>query len=123
MSASHYRLDNLTVIVDRNTLQISGRTENVMSLEPLEDKFHAFGYAVLQVDGNDIAALMEAFAAIPLVPGKPNLVLAHTTKGKGISFIEDKAGWHHRVPTDDEYRSALAELDQAEEILKKTFRV
>ena len=121
MSAAHYHLDNLVVIIDRNLLQISGRTEKVMSLEPLEDKFHAFGYAVLQVDGNDIAALMEAFAAIPFVPGKPNLVLAHTTKGKGISFMEDNAGWHHRVPTDDEYHSALAELDQAEEILKKTY--
>ncbi len=121
MSASHYRLDNLTVIVDRNTLQISGRTENVMSLEPLEDKFTAFGYAVRHVNGNDIPALMALFETLPFVPGKPNLVLAHTTKGKGVSFMEDKAAWHHRVPTDEEYRDALAELDRAEETLKRTY--
>ena len=121
MSAAHYHLDNLMVIIDRNTLQISGRTESVMSLEPLEDKFTAFGYAVRHVNGNDIAALIALFETLPFVPGKPNLVLAHTTKGKGVSFMEDKAAWHHRVPTDEEYRDALAELDQAEETLKRTY--
>lgn len=121
MSAAHYHLDNLVVIVDRNTLQISGRTENVMSLEPLEDKFTAFGYAVRHVDGNDIPALIAAFETLPFVAGKPNLILAHTVKGKGISFMEDQAGWHHRVPSAEEYRLALAELDQAEANLQRTY--
>lgn len=121
MSAAHYHLDNLVVIVDRNTLQISGRTENVMSLEPLEDKFTAFGYAVRHVDGNDIPALIAAFETLPFVLGKPNLILAHTVKGKGISFMEDQAGWHHRVPNAEEYRLALAELDQAEANLQRTY--
>lgn len=121
MSAAHYQLDNLVVIIDRNTLQISGRTENVMSLEPLADKFTAFGYAVRHVDGNDIAALVAAFEILPFAPGKPNLILAHTTKGKGVSFMEDKVAWHHRVPSDEEYQAALAELDRAEEALKRTY--
>jgi transketolase len=119
MSATHYHLDNLVAIIDRNTLQISGRTENVMGLEPLEDKFTAFGYALRHVNGNDIADLMDVFEALPFAPGKPNLILAHTTKGKGVSFMEDQAGWHHRVPTDDEYQLAMAELDQVEELLKR----
>lgn len=121
MSAAHYHLDNLVVIIDRNTLQISGRTENVMALEPLEDKFTAFGYSVRQVNGNDIAALMDVFEALPFVPGKPNLILAHTTKGCGISFMEDQASWHHRVPTDEEYQAAMKELNQAEETLKRPY--
>ena len=119
MSAANYHLDNLVVIIDRNTLQISGRTENVMTLEPLKDKFTAFGYAVCQVIGNDIAALIDVFEQLPFVPGKPNLVLARTTKGCGISFMEDQASWHHRVPTDEEYQRAMIELDQAEETLKR----
>jgi transketolase len=120
MSAAHYHLDNLVVIIDRNTLQISGRTEAVMSLEPLEDKFTAFGYAVRHVDGNDIRALLAVFETLPFIPGKPNLVLAHTVKGKGISIMEDQAAWHHRVPTDEEYRAGLAELDLAEQAVKRT---
>jgi transketolase len=120
MSAGHYNLDNLVVIVDRNTLQISGRTESVMSLEPLEDRFTAFGYAVRHVNGNDIAALVDLFQQLPFTPGKPSLVLAHTTKGKGVSFMEDQASWHHRVPTEEEYRIAMAELDQAEAAVKRS---
>jgi transketolase len=115
MSAAHYKLDNLVVIIDRNTLQISGRTENVMALEPLDEKFRAFGFAVRCVAGNDITALVEALEAAPFEAGKPSLIIARTTKGKGISFIEDQANWHHHVPTDDEYRQAMRELDQAEE--------
>ena len=114
MSAANYRLDNLVVIIDRNTLQISGRTENVMRLEPLADKFRAFGLAVRSVEGNNIPALVQAFDQLPFEPGKPSLLLASTTKGKGISFIEDRADWHHHVPTDAEYQQAMAELDAAE---------
>lgn len=115
MSAAFYKLDNLVVIIDRNTLQISGRTETVMALEPLAERFAAFGYAVRTVDGNDVAALVNVFAQIPFEVGKPNLIIGRTTKGKGVSFIEDAADWHHHVPTAAELATALAELDQAEQ--------
>jgi transketolase len=114
MSAAHYQLDNLTVIIDRNQLQITGRTEMVMRTEPLEDKFRAFGYAVRKVPGNDIRALVEIFDQLPFEPGKPSLILALTTKGKGISFMEDQAAWHHRVPTDEQFTQAMAELAHAQ---------
>ncbi len=115
MSAAHYELDNLVVIVDRNTLQITGRTEEVTQLAPLGDKFSAFGYAVRDVDGNDVAELIRNFNQIPFEKGKPSLILARTIKGKGISFIEDQVGWHHRTPTDEEYAAAMSELQLAEE--------
>ncbi len=115
MSAAHYQLDNLTVVVDRNTLQITGRTEEVMHLEPLADKFRAFGYAVRTADGNNVADLVNVMEQLPFEAGKPSLILARTVKGKGVSFIEDIAGWHHRVPTGDEYTMAMAELNRAEE--------
>lgn len=114
MSASFYQLDNLVAIVDRNTLQITGRTEEVMALEPLAERFAAFGYAVRTVPGHDIAALLEVFSQVPFAPGKPSLILAQTVKGKGVSFMEDAVEWHHRVPTDAELQVALAELDEAE---------
>ncbi|KPL78719.1 transketolase [Ornatilinea apprima] len=113
MSAAHYKLDNLVVIVDRNGLQITGKTEEVMALEPLGQKFEAFGYAVKTVDGNDIPALLNMFSQLPFEPGKPSLILASTVKGKGISFMEHKADWHHHVPTDEEMLIALRELDAA----------
>jgi transketolase len=116
LAASHYHLDNLVVIVDRNGLQITGPTEAVQPLEPLVDKFTAFGYAVREVDGNDTQALVELFDRIPFEPGKPNLVLAHTIKGKGVSFIENSQKWHHRVPSDEEYDTALLELDLTYEL-------
>ncbi len=121
MSAAHYRLDNLTVIIDRNTLQITGRTEEVMHLEPLADKFAAFGFAVRHVDGNNIAELVRLFEQLPFEPGKPNLVLAHTVKGKGVSFIEDQVAWHHHVPTDEEFSIALAEFEQAEAVWQEQY--
>lgn len=118
-SAAHYRLDNLVAIIDRNTLQISGRTESVMSMEPLEEKFTAFGYAVRHVDGNNLSALVSLFESLPFELGKPNLILAHTVKGKGVSFMEDQVHWHHRVPTDIEYAAAMHELEEAEKALEK----
>ena len=116
MAAAHYKLDNLVVIIDRNGLQITGSTETVNPLEPLADKFRAFGYAVREVDGNDTQALVDIFDRIPFEPGKPNLVLAHTIKGKGVSFIENSHKWHHRVPNDEEYDTAVRELDLAYEL-------
>jgi transketolase len=110
MSASHYRLDNLTAIVDCNGLQITGATRDVCNNEPLDAKFAAFGWRVLSVDGHDLAALEEAMTARP-EPGKPTAIIARTTKGRGISFMEGVVRWHHGVPTDDEYTRAIAELD------------
>lgn len=114
MSAAHYRLDNLVVIVDYNKLQITGPIETVTGITDLAQKFTAFGYAVREVDGNAIPDLVALFAALPFEPGKPNLILAHTVKGKGVSFTENQVGWHHHVPTDAELTAALAELSQAE---------
>lgn len=114
MSASHYQLDNLVVIVDYNKLQITGRIDEVTGVENVKQKFDAFGYAVREVDGNSVSELAALLEQIPFESGKPSLVLAHTTKGKGISFIENQVGWHHHVPTDEEYAIAMAELDSAE---------
>jgi transketolase len=112
MAAAHYQLDHLTAIIDRNRLQITGRTSEVCSNEPLAEKFAAFGWAVRTVDGHDFAALTAALEK-PLAPDRPGIVIANTIKGRGVSFIEDVAAWHHRVPSDEEYAQALAELDAA----------
>ena len=85
-----------------------------MAMEPLDEKFNAFGFAVRRVDGNNIPDLLGMFENLPFEAGKPNLILARTVKGKGISFIEDKVGWHHHVPTESEYATAMLELDTAE---------
>ena len=119
MAAAHYELDNLTAIVDCNTLQITGRTHEVMSNEPLAEKFAAFGWAVRTVNGHDFTELTEALSG-PLEPGKPSAVIARTTKGKGISFMEDVGKWHHGVPNDAEYAMAMAELDAALAALQET---
>ncbi|MBN1865979.1 transketolase [Candidatus Sumerlaeota bacterium] len=113
MAAAHYGLDNLTAILDRNTLQITGRTEDVCGLEPLTEKFRAFGWSVRETDGHDHADLERTLRAVPFEPDRPSLVIARTVKGKGVSFIEDVAKWHHGVPSDEEFERALAELDRA----------
>jgi len=112
MSAAHYELDNLTVIVDRNHLQQGDGTENTVRLEPLADKWRAFGWAVAEVDGHDYNMLLDTFEQLPLTPGKPTCIIAHTHKGRGVSFMEDQAGWHHRVPTTEQLAAALQELDE-----------
>jgi len=111
MIAAQHKLDNLICIVDRNRIQMMDRTERISSLEPLADKWRAFGWSVHEVDGHDHAALLAAFAGIPFAPGKPNCIIAHTRKGQGVSFIEDRAAWHHRVPTEEELTAALSELE------------
>ncbi len=117
MAASHFKLDNLAVIIDRNDLQISGSTEDVMALEPLAEKFSAFGFAVREVDGNDVEALKNLFEKIPFEAGKPSLVIAHTVKGKGVSYMENKANWHHGVPTPEQFDQAMQELSAEKERL------
>lgn len=117
MAGAHYQLDNLVGIIDRNGLQISGKTEDVLALEPLADKWSAFGWHVVSVDGHDIDSLVETFARVPLSEGKPTLIIAETIKGKGVSFMENSAKWHHQVPSDEELALALQELDEQEKQL------
>lgn len=113
MAAAHYRLDNLALIIDRNNIQQGDRTERILRLEPLADKLRAFGWSVREVDGHNFAQLLDAFRSTPFEPGSPSCVIAHTTKGKGVSFIEDRAEWHHHVPTAAELSAALVELGGA----------
>jgi transketolase len=117
LAAAHYKLDNLTAIIDHNTLQITGHTRDVMSNEPLDEKWHAFGWAVKVVNGHDYAALTEVLSK-PAEVGKPTCVIANTVKGKGVSFMENIAKWHHGVPSEAELKQALEELDAAETKLK-----
>ena len=111
MFAGHRGLGNLTVIVDRNRLQQGARTEDTNSLEPLADKWRAFGWDVARVDGQDHAALLETFDAACEPRSRPLCIIADTIKGKGVSFMEDKAGWHHGVPNAEQYAQAIAELN------------
>jgi transketolase len=113
MAGAQYKLDNLIAIVDRNGLQISGATEDVMGIEPLDRKWEAFGWHVKIVDGHDFDVLTHAFESAPEVPGKPTLLIAKTIKGKGISFAENQPEWHHHVPSADQLQLAYAELDAA----------
>lgn len=112
MSAAHYQLDNLVVVIDRNRLQQGDWTEETMHLEPLAEKWRAFGWSVHEVDGHNHAQLLEMFTALPFETGKPACVIAHTHKGKGVSFMQDKAAWHHRVPNAEELAAALRELEE-----------
>lgn len=111
MTASQWRLDNLTAIVDRNRLQQGDGTERTVALEPLAERWRAFGWSVVDVDGHDAEALIDVFDNLPAAPGRPTCIIARTNKGRGVSFIEDRVEWHHRVPTDDELAAALQELE------------
>jgi transketolase len=112
LSAAQYGLDNLVVIVDRNKLQLADRVENIVGLEPLADKWRAFGFDVHETEGNNIAKIIETVENLDYACGKPHVIIAHTIKGYGISFIQDRPAWHHRVPTEEEVARAVAELDQ-----------
>lgn len=109
--ASHHRLDNLVVIVDRNNLQGFGRVEDVMSLEPLAAKWEAFGWAVKEIDGHDHEAIEQALASTPFMPDKPSIIVAKTIKGKGVSFMEDQLAWHYKSPGSDQLVQALSEVE------------
>ena len=110
MSAAKYKLDNLCGMVDVNGLQIDGPTDKVLSSAPLADKFRAFGWHVIDVDGHDFGAMAAAFDEAKTVQGKPTMVLLHTVKGKGVSFMENQVGWHGKAPSDEEYQQARTEL-------------
>lgn len=111
MFAGHRGLGNLTVIVDRNRLQQGAKTEDTNGLEPLADKWRAFGWEVAGVDGHDHAALLEAFDRAAKPRNKPLVIIADTHKGQGVSFMRDQAGWHHGVPNPEQYAQAIAELE------------
>lgn len=119
MIASHYKLDNLIAILDYNKQQITGDNEAVLNSAPVAEKFEAFGWAVKQVDGHNIEELISAFKDAPFETGKPTIVIAHTIKGKGVSFMEKNIKWHHGVPTDEQYEMAQEELDASVESLSK----
>ncbi|MBQ3409697.1 MAG: transketolase [Clostridia bacterium] len=110
MTSSKYKLDNLCVIVDNNNLQIDGSIRDVKALEDIEGKFEKFGFNVLTIDGNDIEALVNAFNAVKTVKGKPSAIIAITKKGKGVSFMENKAEWHGKAPNEEQYKIAMEEL-------------
>jgi transketolase len=111
--AAHHRLDNLVAVVDYNKIQSLGHVKDVLDLEPLGGKWAAFGWAVREIDGHDVAEVGAALTAVPFAPGQPSCVVAHTVKGKGVSFMEDKLLWHYRTPADDEFAAALGELGEA----------
>ena len=111
MSAAKYHLDNLCAVVDVNGLQIDGATKDVMPSEPLDQKFAAFNWNVIHVDGHDYDALIAAFEAAAACKGKPTVLIAKTTKGKGVSFMENNAGWHGKAPNDEQYAQAKAEVE------------
>ncbi|WP_067475393.1 transketolase [Nocardia amamiensis] len=110
MCAAHYRLDNLVAIVDRNRYQIAGSTADIMNSEPLAEKFSSFGWSVREIDGHSIAAIDQALSAVPATTGRPTVILADTVKGSGISYMEHDIRWHHRVPSDAEYRIAQRDI-------------
>lgn len=114
MFAAHQKLDNLIAIIDNNSLQIDGRIEDVCNPEDLGEKFAAFGWEVIHVDGHDIPALVEVLKQAKTKGSAPKVVIAHTVKGKGVSFMEGEASWHGKAPNDDEAKTALAELAEQE---------
>jgi transketolase len=111
MSASHFKLDNLIAIIDRNKLQLDGPTEQIMSLEPIPDKWQAFGWHVIEIDGHNFKEILSALDTAKEVKGKPTLIVAHTVKGKGVSFMEGAVGFHGKAPDKEQYKQAMKELE------------
>ncbi|MBO5686014.1 MAG: transketolase [Alistipes sp.] len=111
MAGSHYKLDNLVAIIDRNGLQISDTTENVMALEPIAERWSAFGWDVKEINGDRMEEIVEAFDSIDYSNGKPHLIVSRTTKGFGVSLMENILKWHHGVPTGEEYQKAIEEIE------------
>ena len=117
MLASHHKLDNLLVIVDNNNLQIDGEITKVNSPYPMDKKFEAFNFHVINIDGNDFDQIDAAFKEAKSVKGRPTVIIAKTVKGKGVSFMENQAGWHGKAPNDEEFKIAMADLEKAGEAL------
>lgn len=110
MSANHFKLNNLVAIIDRNGLQISGTTEEIMPLENLRKRWESFGWEVLEMNGDDIADIMKVISTIDFANDKPHLIISHTTKGKGVSYMENVMKWHHGVPSAEQYEQAMKEI-------------
>jgi transketolase len=110
MAAAHYKLDNLTVFLDNNNLQIDGNVDKVMSVYPLKEKWEAFGWNVIEINGNNISEIIEALAKAKKVKGKPTIIIGKTTKGKGATLMENKAEWHGAAPNRQQYEEIMSEL-------------
>lgn len=111
MSAANYKLDNLIAVVDYNRVQLVDKTEQVMNVHPVTDKFEAFGWYTIEIDGHELTEILDALAEAKEVTDKPIMIVANTVKGKGVSFMEDKAAWHGNAPNEEELEKALAELN------------
>ena len=118
MAGSNYKLDNLVAIIDRNHLQISGDTEDVMKIESVYDRWTAFGWDVKEINGDCMEEILNAFQNIDYTNGKPHLIVSHTTKGYGISYMENLAKWHHGMPNAEQYQQAIEEITARIENLK-----
>ena len=112
MTANKYKLDNLCVIIDNNNLQIDGTIEEVMSSYPIDQKFRSFGFEIIKIDGHDINEILNAFEVAKNVKNKPTCIIAKTIKGKGVSFMENKAEWHGKAPNEEQYNKAMEELNK-----------
>ena len=119
MFAGFRKLDNLVFIVDNNNLQIDGRLDEVCSPDPIDKKFEAFNFNVITIDGNDMEAVAKAFADARACKGKPTAIVAKTVKGKGVSFMENQAGWHGKAPNDEEFETAIKDLEKVGEDIGK----
>ena len=111
MFASHHKLDNLIAIIDYNKIQAFGRTNEVINLEPFKDKWTAFGWIVKEIDGHNFTQIKETLRKVPFEKNKPSVVIAHTIKGKGVSFMENQIAWHYKSPNKEQLKTALKELN------------
>ena len=123
MSGSHYQLDNLVAFIDRNGLQISGSTEDVMQLEPVDKRWESFGWEVFTINGNNMDEILDVLKRLDWNAKKPHLIIMKTTKGKGVSFMENDPVWHHGVPSDEQFHRAIREIDQRINACNATFNV
>ena len=114
MTAAKYRLDNLTAILDLNGVQLDGMVADIMPLDPVVEKWRAFGWHVLEIDGHNMRQILEALDEVPKIHARPTIILAHTIKGKGVSFMENKNAWHGKAPSPEQYEQAMAELADPE---------
>jgi transketolase len=117
-AASHFKLDNLIGIIDRNGLQIDGATEEIMKLEPIRKRWKSLGWKIIEIDGHQMLQILDAFHRATRVWQKPALLIAHTLKGKGVSFMQGTLSFHGKPPTEEQYGKAMSELNSAEEALK-----
>lgn len=110
MTSSHYKLDNLCLIIDNNNLQIDGKVNEIKSIYPLDEKFRSFGFEVININGHDMKQIINALNKAKEIKGRPTAIIAKTIKGKGVSFMENVADWHGKAPKEEEYKLAMEEL-------------